>query len=46
MTPSAVTIFASSRLTAAKPYAFEKLPKPPPRMSPATPTVVQPPPWT
>jgi len=44
--PSAVTISASSRLAAAIPYAFEKLPKPPLWIRPATPTVMQPPPWT
>lgn len=44
--PSAVTTSASSSPAAAKPKAFEKLPKPPLSTSPATPTVVQPPPCT
>jgi hypothetical protein len=44
--PSAVTTSASSRLPAAVPNAFEKLPKPPLCTSPATPTVMQPPPCT
>jgi hypothetical protein len=44
--PSAVTTSASSRFAAAVPNPLEKLPNPPPRTSPATPTVVQPPPWT
>src|SRR5262249_56011914 len=42
--PSAVTISASKRFAAAIPYAFEKIPKPPPRIRPATPPVIQPPP--
>ncbi len=44
--PSAVTTSASSRLPEASPKALEKLPKPPLCTSPATPTVMQPPPWT
>ena len=45
-TPSAVTTSASSMLAAAIPYRLEKLPKPPPRTSPGTPTVMHPPPCT
>jgi hypothetical protein len=44
--PSAVTTSALSRLAAAIPYAFEKLPKPPLWIRLATPTVRHPPPWT
>ena len=44
--PSAVTTSASRRLAAAMPKCFEKLPKPPLWIRPATPTVQQPPPWT
>ncbi|CAM5352776.1 hypothetical protein RLIN73S_03274 [Rhodanobacter lindaniclasticus] len=44
--PSAVTTSASSNPAAAAPSCLEKLPKPPLCTSPATPTVVQPPPCT
>ncbi len=42
--PSAVTISASSRLAAPVPNCFDRLPKPPLWIKPATPTVRQPPP--
>src|ERR1700733_5504807 len=46
ISPSAVPTSASNGLAPARPKAFDQLPKPPPRTSPATPTVMQPPPCT
>ncbi len=42
--PSAVTISASINPAAALPKRFEYEPNPPPKVRPATPTVMQPPP--
>ena len=44
--PSAVTIWTAWRLSLARPKARDSTPTPPPRVSPATPTVAQDPPGT